>query len=289
MRKIKHSKYKNTGLIFEILVRQVARDTIKNEDSKALDIIKNYFGKNTELQKEYRLYDYLVSSSGVNESKANNIINVVLETSNRINDKKLDSQKYNLVKSIKESYNIDDFFTTKVKTYKPLAAAYCLLEANKSSNIVDPSVYVNNKSTLIEHLTNKGKTEKKSEEDIIKEFSTYSKDIRLMTYKILLNKFNREYENINENQKKILNKYISVGASKNELKEYVNSEYSNIKEQLQKLKGNVDNDIMKIKVNEVINNISTIPSNKEAKDDDIVNLMHYYDLKEELKNIKNGQ
>jgi hypothetical protein len=60
MKNLKHSKFKNTGVLFELLVRQVASDTLNNNDSKAIPLIKKYFAKSNELAKELNLYQTLV-------------------------------------------------------------------------------------------------------------------------------------------------------------------------------------------------------------------------------------
>lgn len=120
MNKINHSKYKNTGIIFETLIRQIASDTMSNKDSKAVEIIKKYF-TNTELAKEQKLYAALTSSKTINETKADGLINSVLDLSKRLNKTKLRKEKYALIKEIKDSYDIDNFFKAKIHNYKTLA------------------------------------------------------------------------------------------------------------------------------------------------------------------------
>ena len=75
---IKHSKYRNTGVLFELLVRQTTSDLIKNQDSKAVKILKKYF-TNTELGKEYTLYNTVIASPKLSEAKADMMVNTIVE------------------------------------------------------------------------------------------------------------------------------------------------------------------------------------------------------------------
>jgi len=101
---IKHSKYKNTGILFELLVRQITSDTLSGKDSKATNILKKYFVK-TELGKEYKLYETLSKHKKLTEGKAEVIINSVIESSKNLNRGTLKRQKYNLINEIQNHYN----------------------------------------------------------------------------------------------------------------------------------------------------------------------------------------
>ena len=74
MKSLRHSKFKNTGVLFELLVRQVASDTLNNIDSKAIVLIKKYFAKSTELSKEFNLYQTLIKEKYSKGEKANHLI-----------------------------------------------------------------------------------------------------------------------------------------------------------------------------------------------------------------------
>ena len=104
MLNIKHSKFKNTGLIFELLVRKITADTLSGNNSPASNILKKYF-VNTELGKEYKIYDSLLKNTSISEGKANIIINTLLESSKKLNRTALRKEKYNLIKEIKENYD----------------------------------------------------------------------------------------------------------------------------------------------------------------------------------------
>ena len=106
---IKHSKYRNTGILFELLVRQTTSDLINNQDSKAVKILKKYF-TNTELGKEYSLYNAITTSPKLSEAKAEMLISTVLEQYNKLDREKINKSKYNLIKEIKQNYDLDNFF-----------------------------------------------------------------------------------------------------------------------------------------------------------------------------------
>ena len=200
--KIKHSKYKNTGILFELLVRQITADTLKGGNSPAIDILKEYF-VNTSLGKEYKLYESILKSKVVTEGRATLVIDTILEASTKFNRKSLKKQKYNLINEIKKHYNLESFFGSKITNYKELAALYTLVENVNSKSISNPTQLVDNKVTLLEHLTKKEVTQD-SKQTVIEEFSTYDSDIRTLTYKVLLEKFNNKYDILTNDQKQVL-------------------------------------------------------------------------------------
>ena len=117
---IKHSKFRNTGLLFELLVRQITSDTLEGKNSAAINILKKYF-VNTELGKEYKLYEQVTSYKNLSEVKAEMVINTLVETSTKLKRSEIRKQKYNLVREIKDTYNVEKFFKAKVTNYKAAA------------------------------------------------------------------------------------------------------------------------------------------------------------------------
>lgn len=281
--KIKHSKYKNTGLIFELLVKQVAADTLSNTESPAIKVMKKYFTGKTALVREFRLYEYLLKNRGVDQTKAETIVNTISEMSRKIDRTALKNQKYNLISEIKKSYDLEDFFSIKVRDYKPLAAAYCLMEAHNTDSLVDPQVLVDNKTTLLEHLTQQSQSKADVKETIVEEFSKYDKDLRLLTYKILLERFNGAYGNLLPEQKVILKEFITAVSSTNRLRTVVNEELTKVSTLLEDLSRTLDDEIVAIKVLEVANGVTLLEKSEKVTDDHLVTLMQYYELINELK------
>ena len=224
--KIKHSKFKNTGILFEILVRQVTADTLNNIQSPALNIIKKYFIK-SELVKELKLYEGLTKSKKLSEAKSNILIQTILESSKKLNRTSLRKQKYNLINEIQKHYNLDEFFKTKLPNYKAQAALYSLIEL-EHSGVIDVEQVSSNRFALLEYLSTTPVAESKVKEDVIDEFKSYDKDLRTLTYKILLEKFNTKYTNLYESQKLVLKEFITSVDSTPKLRTFYNTNIQSI-------------------------------------------------------------
>lgn len=283
--KLKHSKIKNTGIIFELLIRQIAADILENKDSKALGIIKKYFN-NTELAKEYKIYKVLSSAKGLNEVKGNILINSILESQTKLNKSKLKKEKYSLIAEIKSNYDIDNFFKSRVDNYKLYASAYVLFEANDSKDPVNPSSIADFKYTLLEHVT---KNDTSIKDIISEEFSNSDKGTRLLIYEILVNKFNKKYENsLSIKQKGLLREYINNITTTTKLRDYINKEFIEVKSNLKNLVEKVIDPVKKIKVKQVAEIIQEIPVNKMVTEEHVMNLFNYYQLVDELNGINTG-
>ena len=280
---VKHSKYKNTGILFELLVRQITSDTLSGVDSKAATILKKHFVK-TELGKEYKLYETLLNNIKLSEGKADIIINTLLESGKYLNRSALRRQKYNLIKEIKANYNVDEFFKTKLPNYKTQAAFYTLLEMYDGVNQPEANQVISNKLILLEHLTSAPLTTV-AKDTLMEEFKSYDKDIRMLTYRALLEKFNSKYANLNEGQKSVLKEFINSVDNPSKLKDFYNTKVTEIKSDLTKLNKKVKDKTTQIKINEVSNILVTLDKNDKISNDDMTNLLHYYELLEELHKV----
>jgi len=283
---IKHSKYKNTGILFELLVRQITSDTLSGKNSAATNILKTYFSK-TELGREYKLYDSLLKRTNLTEGKAEIIINTVLESAKQLNRTALKRQKYNLINEIQKHYNLEEFFKTKLPNYKAQAALYTLIETVNNDKEISHEQIINNKLSLLEHLTSVIKS-KEPKEDFINEFNQYDKDTRILTYKILLDKFNSKYSDFSNSKKSILKEFINSVDNTNKLKEFYNSKINEIKTELNVLNKKTKNQVTKIKINEITTFLVELGKNNKVTNEHIVNLLQYCDLLEELQHI-NGK
>tara|TARA_B100000212_G_C27301101_1_gene501536 strand:+ start:71 stop:928 length:858 start_codon:yes stop_codon:yes gene_type:complete len=284
--KIKHSKYRNTGLIYELLVKQIASDTLSKESSPAVDILKKYFSGNSTLVKEFKLYEYILKNSNISQKKAELIISTITEVSRKLNRKVLKKSKYDLISEIRKHYKLDEFFGIQVNNYKAIASLYCLLEAQNNDTLIDPDLLVNFKSSILEHLTTNKQDPDKVKDTLIEEYSKYDKDLKLLTFKFLLEKFNDKYKNLLPEQKNILRQFITSVNSSQKLRTLVNEELTKIKELVKNLTGRVKDDVVKIKLVEVSKNILPLTNKDKVSDSHLVNLMMYYDLVNELKSLK---
>lgn len=281
---IKHSKIKNTGILFELLVRQITADTLSGGSSPSLGILKKSFAK-TELGKEYKLYETLFKQKNITEIKANIVINTVLEASQRLNRTKLRREKYNLIKEIKNHYNLEEFFNYKVPNYKEYAAFYTLLEIYNSDKLSETNQIIDNKLTILESLTQTSINKTKVKENLLEEFKKYDKDLRVLTYKVMLEKFNGKYDNLNNSQKEILKEFINSIDNTPKLREFYNQKIAEVKISIKNSLSSITNPAVKIKLSEILSLIHEVDKSTKVKNDDLVNLLQYYELTEELKRI----
>jgi hypothetical protein len=284
--KIKHSKYKNTGILFELLVRQITADTLKGGDSPAINILKEYFVK-TSLGREYKLYESVLKSNVLNEGKANIVISTILESSKGFNRTTLRKQKYNLINEIKKHYNLDVFFGAKIKNYKELAALYTLIESHNLETNTNVDQVIDNKITILEYLTKHEVNTKEVKEDVLKEFQTYDKDLRILTYKVLLEKFNSKYENLSTEQKQVLKEFINAVDSTPGLRDFYNSKINELKSTLNKEAKSIKDKATQIKITEVAKYLVELDKTTKVNNDNLVDLLQYFELVKEIK-VANG-
>ena len=282
---IKHSKYRNTGVLFELLVRQATSDLMSKKDPQAVKIFKKYF-TNTELSKEYNLYNTVLNAPKLTESKAELLITTITEQAKKLDRSKLDKEKYNLIREIKKHYDLDNFFKAKIPTYKIYAAVYTIVEAQLSKDFSSTDQLVTNKLTLLEHITKESLTERKVASKVVEDFMKEDKEIRMLAYRILVEKFNEKYAVLSEAQKDLLKDYINNISDTKQLKESLNTRLSVVKDELTGLKKSVTDQVIKIKLNEIINLIKPLTQKESIKDEVLIGLMQYYQLIEELKAVK---
>lgn len=278
---IKHSKYKNTGILFELLVRQITTDTLEGKNSPAKDLLQKYFVK-SELGREYKLYESLLKRTSLTESKASITISTLLESSKTLNRGAIKRQKYNLINEIKKNYNLTHFFNHKLPSYKPFAAFYTLLELDNST-FSNPNQQIQNKITILEHLTVAPIKESKVRDEVMEEVNKSDKDTKLLTYKILMEKFNGKYNDLADKQKLILKEYINSIDNASRLKEFYTDTVQEIIENLKTLNKKTKNKSTKIKINEIVSLIKVPAKNSKLKDKDLVDLLQYCDLVNELE------
>lgn len=283
--KVKHSKYKNTGLIFELLVKQIASDTLSKKDSPAVSILKKFYAGKSSLAKEYKLYEFISKNNNVSPLRAEAILSTITEISRKLDQAAIKKQKYELIAEIKTNYNVDEFFAIQVRDYKALAALYCLLETQNNADNVDPSSLIDNKTTILEHLTSKIQNEDDVKDTLIEEYSKYDKDLRLLTFKILLERFNDNYKDLLPEQKNILKEFITSVNSTSRLRTIVNEELEKIAKKVDIMSQKVSDQVIKIKLEEVKKAITPVSNKEKIGDTHLVNLMQYYELVHELETI----
>jgi len=281
--RIKHNKFRNTGVLFELLVRQIASDTLANTDSKAVRIVKKYF-HNSEIAKEHKLYHTILTAPRLSEGKAEVLVNTTVDLAKKLNKETLLKEKYNLIKEVKKHYNLESFFKVKVNNYKTLAAAYTLFESAMENKFVEPKQIVLNKLTIMEHITKKQLVENK-ESDVEQTLAKEDKNVRILAYRMLIEKFNSKYSTLSDRQKLVLKEFINNISNPEHLKTFINENLNKVKTELTTLVKQVDDKTTEIKLNEVITLIKPISTKSSVKDEHLVALLQYQQLAEEIKRV----
>ena len=288
MKKIRHSKFKNTGFLFELLTRQITLEVLNGSEEKSKEIIKEFFAGKTELSKELRLFNLLINEKYNSENKAEKFIDAILEAHTRLNYSKLKREKYNLVKSIKETLDIDSFLSSPVTNYKILASVHKLFEA-KTLNVKDVKDVFDSKLTLVEHISTKTTNLKQKETKLVEDYKKQEKDLRLLTFKILTESFNKKYTNLNDNQKNLLREYINNVSNTSKFGEYFEKELVKTITELHSMYKGMKDKITKIKLRETINVLKKQKLGKKILDEQVSALMLSYELIKEIKLVDGKQ
>ena len=279
MKKIKHSKIKNTGLLFELLVRQVAVDTMNNRNSISLSILNKFFKGSSELSKELKLYHSLNEETFTTESKALKFIDAVVSARKTLNEAQLKREKYNLIKEIKNRFNLEEFFKSRVTNYKLHASIYNVFEHSEAD---EPGAYVRNKFRISEHVQTK-----KNKNEVKPSLMSEDKDLRILASKIVIDKFNEKYsKTLSAKQKSILREFINNVTNSEKLKKYVITETRNIQRELADLKPSIASKVIRIKINEVTKLLSQLQKKHIVEDKDVLTMLRYYELINEIKKCK---
>jgi hypothetical protein len=282
MKKLKHSKYKNTGILFEMLVRKLTSETLSSNKSVTIDIIKKYFGRNTELSKELQLYNALLKEQFRSEAQALDYIRTVKAAHGKLNQSVLNRQRYNLVKEISDKFVFANMSKMHISNYKVLASINMIFEHDET---VNPKQLMECKNAIIDNglITERVKPQT---DPVLENFESQPEEMRLLTYKLLVDKFNEKYSGLDESQKHLLNKYITHVNDTESLREYVQRVIPNIKKQLADLAKPVDDRVVQIKVQKLSEMLCNVENLKTIKESHILSLLRYYDLIRELKEVK---
>ena len=287
MKKIRHSKFKNTGFLFEVLTRQITVEVLNGSEEKAKEIVKEFFSGKTELAKELRLFNLLINEKYNTESKAEKFIDAILEAHTKINYSKLKREKFNLVKSIKETFEINNLLSSPVTNYKILASIHKLFEGKKN-DILDVKDVFDSKLTIVEHISNTTPSLKIKQDKLVESYKKQEKDLRLLTYKILVETFNKKYTSLDTSQKSLLREYINNITNTSKFGEYFEKELIKTITELHTMYKGMKDKITKIKLRETINVLKKQKVGKKITDDQVSALMMSYELVKEIHNV-NGK
>ena len=283
--RVKHSKIKNTGILFELISRQITVDVMNGDDkSKSVEMLKKFFNEKTELGKENQLYQVLLKENYNSSHKAEKLVDAVVRARQKLQNKKLRTEKYNLIKEIKRNYVVEDFFRARIPNYKVYASIYKKFIV-ETTPVFNPTEEVDSTFSIIEHITRNKVKSKNTDSQIINEFRNEDKDLRLLSYQLMVDNFNGKYKSLNSMQRNLLKEYVNNISNTNSLREFINSEVNKVNEILNKILPRVKDDITKIKLTEAIKQTDSLSKGKIVKDKQVVALMRYYELIKELHNV----
>jgi len=288
MEKIKHAKIRNTGIIFELLSRKLTIDILNNKDTTIIEnILHKYFNKKTLLNKEYFLYKAIIDSRFTSERQATEFLNEVIIAHKKLDKKILQAAKYKLYGEIKNTFVVEEFFKPKIKNYKLFASIYKILKAKSLNEEVSPIDIVDGKFTIINHLLGRDIDESKvviEDVDII-EYKKLNKNVRMLSYKKYVDRFNEKYASLLPEQKMLLKEYINNSANVNSIKQYLDKEIPKIESDLKKLNMKITDKVTRIKINEVINQVSVLKNLNSYDTDKILAILNLYELIHEIKEL----
>ena len=286
MKKIKHSKFKNTGVLFELLVRQITLEVLNGDKTEnAKNILKEFFSPNTELNKELRLYDILLKEKYSSETKADRLVETVCDAHNKLNHVTLSKEKFNLIKEISEKFEIEQFLASPISNYKTLASIYKIFEVASTDEQYDPTDIVSSRFTITESIINSSIQNKdiKLKDLVMEEYKKQDEDLRAVSYKLLVESFNNKYKNLTNEQKGLLREYINNINNTGKLNEYVSNEITKLINGLKEVGSKITDKVTQIKLAETIANVRKVKSVKKIKEQHLSALMMTYELLSELK------
>jgi hypothetical protein len=284
--KIKHSKFKNTAILFELLVKQITQEVLASSNKNMSEsIIKEFFNSKKELAKELKLYNQIVKEKYSSIDDAKLFLDEIVEERKKLDENKLNKEKYNLVKTIKESYDLDKFLSSNLQNYKILASIYKVFESKTQGRKIEIRDYISSNNTILEHITHSNATPK-IQNKLYEEFKKQSEDLRLLTYKLLIENFNKKYSNLDEAQKNLLREFINNVANTSTFPKFIEEETKKALSALVSESKDITDKVTKIKISEMIKLFKSNSFLKENQDKQVSVLMLTYELLKEIRNVK---
>ena len=259
---IKHNKLRNTGILFELLVRQITSDVMENKkDGAAVKLMREFFNSKKELGKELMLYRAFFNVQNVSEQKAFQLLKLVTEQRKNLDQHVLDTQKYLLIKEIKKNFDLKEFFAARIPSYKIYASIYKNFDAaiNGINDTTTIEELAGSQFTIVEHLSGKAPSKEiKEHNELSKIVRSQDDDIRFLSYKILIERFNEKYKGLDEAQKKLLQEYIYNISNTSKLKSYTQTESRRLAKEIAQSSKKVKDKVTRIKLGEVVSQLQKV-------------------------------
>ena len=275
-----HNKKRNTGLIYEFLVRTISSALVegdKKRSSTALKILKRHFKPGTELYKEFRLINSLVKTTVSSDSVAGSILREARNAARGHDLPALDHEKSIIIKHINYTLGNEDFYDQQINEYRTYATVQTLLNEWRVDS-PDIGKVASYEDQLVKWLMS---NKEQPDDHLISEDAGTSR----LLMKIMTKKLNEKYSGmLNEDQRSLIKSYVFATASDDP--EIIRKKLSEIKDDLlQKIEEysstNVDNEYINGKLSEARERL--LSENLEGVDDDTVTrFMLYTKLTTEL-------
>ena len=286
---IKHNKLRNTGILFELLARQITADVMENKkDSVAVKLMREFFNSKKELGKELMLYRAFFNVQNLSEQKAFQLLRLVTEQRKNLDQSTLNTQKYHLIKEIKKNFDLKEFFSARIPSYKIYASIYKNFDAavngiNDSTTIEE---LAGSQFTIVEHLSGKIiNKEVKEHAELANIIRSQEDDIRFLAYKILIERFNEKYKGLDDAQKKLLQEYIYNISNTSKLKSYTQTESRRLAKEIAQLAKKVSDKVVRIKLTEVVSQLQKVEKATVIKENHMTAMLIGYEILKELKSL----
>lgn len=268
LEKIKHNKIKNTGLIYQILVRKMIQQATNGKKPTAYNIFNNFFSKDKALGKQLAIYNLLTNTKYENKDMASSLFEEALDLRMKIDDIRLDKQKYYCIKQIKKHYRIKPLFQTKVDNYKVYASIYKVFESLRYSEY-NPLTIVQSRHHVLDFMLRPLQEQSQVDSQDMKLFREQDYDVKEAALTLYVQKFNQKFAVLNESQKQLLKKYTYTMTDNTQLDGYMNKEI----DRLHQMFKDDDNE----KVQQIFENVDKIKSINNIQDK-LYSVLNLYEI-----------
>jgi len=276
--KASHNKKRNIGLVYELLLRSISSSLVEGNQEKAnlsINIMKKRFAPGTEVYSEFRIFNAIMNTTVSDTSVAAGILTEAKNAIKNIDYDNLYIEKSKLISEINKSIKDPNFFKRRIPDYKQFATVGTVIGQWRKGNKSNLSKQVMNEQRLIEFML----SEKKSQPEISQ--MTDNKADNLVV-KIMTEKINNTYKDLNIEQKKILREYAVYGSSDvNQFELFLKEVKSKSLASLKTLEENTDNKVLLSKIDMVVNKIKNLDESN-ISDNEIAKYLKISELKTQL-------
>ena len=274
----KHNKKRNVGIIYELFTRHITNLVIegkKKEVKKATKILERRFKKDTELYKEFRLFNALVNASVSSQDKAVIVVENAKKEILRIDNKKLNQEKSKLIKEINYELKDKDFYYRSIPYYREYANLQNLFNEWRKKDQSNLKNLIEKEEKAISWLL--------CEKKVIEETSTDASSTNSLVFNIMNEKINKKYVSLTKDQKQIIRNYALYSDSDQErFKSFLVENKTKALKEIENFKIACDNQIILEKIDNVKNKIQSL-NVKPKNDHEIIKFLTVSSLINELK------